>query len=108
MFFGFGCAYAFSAFIASLEHDFSASRGSISLVFSIAGALYFALGVVSGPLADRFGARRLAAAGMIIVGVGLAAASAARTLLEVYLAYGLGIGVGVGAAYVPALGAVQR
>ena len=108
MFFGFGCAYAFSAFVASLEHDFSASRGSISLVFSIAGALYFALGVVSGSLADRWGARRLAAAGMIIVGLGLAAASAARTLVEVYLAYGVGIGVGVGAAYVPALGAVQR
>ncbi len=108
MFFGFGCAYAFSAFVASLEHDFSASRGSISLVFSIAGALYFGLGVASGPLADRWGARRLGVAGMIIVGVGLIAASAARTLFEVYLAYGIGIGVGVGTAYVPALGAVQR
>src|SRR5262249_12437205 len=107
-FVGFGSAYTFSAFIESLQRDFAASRGSVSLVFSIAGFLYFALGVVSGPLADRFGARPLAVTGMIVVAAGLAAASAARSLAEVYLAYGLGIGLGVGCAYVPAIGAVQR
>jgi hypothetical protein len=32
-FVGFGCAYTFSAFLPSLQHDFAASRGSISLVF---------------------------------------------------------------------------
>src|SRR5207237_4847585 len=36
------------------------------------------------------------------------AASTARSLFEVYLAYGLGVGLGVGCAYVPAIGAVQR
>ena len=51
-FVGFGCAYTFSAFLPSLQQDFAASRGSISLVFSLAGFLYFALGMVSGPLAD--------------------------------------------------------
>jgi MFS family permease len=77
-------------------------------VFSLAGFLYFGLGVVSGPLADRFGSRRLAVAGMLLTGLGLAAASAARSLPEVYAAYGLGVGIGVGCAYVPAIGAVQR
>jgi MFS family permease len=80
----------------------------VSLVFSLAGFLYFGLGIISGPLADRFGSRRLAVAGMVLTGLGLAAASAARNLLEVYTAYGLGVGVGVGCAYVPAIGAVQR
>ena len=107
-FVGFGSAYTFSAFVESLQRDFGASRGSVSLVFSLAGFLYFGLGIVSGPLADRFGSRRLAVAGMILVGLGLAAASAARNLLEVYAAYGLGVGLGVGCAYVPAVGAVQR
>jgi MFS transporter, OFA family, oxalate/formate antiporter len=105
---GFGSAYTFSAFVGSLQHDFAASRGSVSLVFSLAGFLYFGLGVVSGPLADRWGARRLAVAGMILTGVGLAAASLAGSLLEVYAAYGLGVGLGVGCSYVPAIGAVQR
>jgi MFS family permease len=105
---GFGSAYTFSAFVEPLQRDFGASRGSVSLVFSLAGFLYFGLGILSGPLADRFGSRRLAVAGMILTGLGLAAASAARSLLEVYAAYGLGVGLGVGCAYVPAIGAVQR
>jgi MFS family permease len=107
-FVGFGSAYTFSAFVESLQRDFGASRGSVSLVFSLAGFLYFGLGIVSGPLADRIGSRRLAVAGMILTGLGLAAASAARSLSEVYAAYGLGVGLGVGCAYVPAIGAVQR
>jgi OFA family oxalate/formate antiporter-like MFS transporter len=107
-FVGFGSAYTFSAFVDSLQRDFGASRGSVSLVFSLAGFLYFGLGVVSGPLADRWGSRRLAVIGMILVGAGLAIAGAARNLTEVYVAYGLGVGLGVGCAYVPAVGAVQR
>jgi MFS family permease len=105
---GFGSAYTFSAFVEPLQREFGASRGSVSLVFSLAGFLYFGLGIVSGPLADRFGSRRLAVAGMLLTGLGLAAASVARTLAEVYAAYGLGVGLGVGCAYVPAIGAVQR
>ncbi|WP_217590691.1 MFS transporter [Burkholderia sp. GbtcB21] len=107
-FVGFGSAYTFSAFVESLQRDFAASRGQISLVFSLAGFLYFGFGIVSGPLADRFGSRRLAVAGMLLTGAGLAAAGAAHTLLQVYVAYGLGVGLGVGCAYVPAVGAVQR
>jgi OFA family oxalate/formate antiporter-like MFS transporter len=105
---GFGAAYSFSAFVESLQRDFAASRGSVSLVFSLAGFLYFGLGVISGPLADRWGARRLAVLGMILTGLGLALASMARNLNEVYAAYGLGVGLGVGCSYVPTLGAVQR
>ena len=107
-FVGFGSAYTFSAFVEPLQRDFAASRGSVSLVFSLAGFLYFGLGIVSGPLADRWGARRLAVAGMVLTGAGLALAGAARSLTEVYLAYSLGIGLGVGCSYVPVLGAVQR
>ena len=59
--------HTFSAFVEPLQREFGASRGSVSLVFSLAGFLYgFRLGIVSGPLADRFGSRRLAVAGMIL------------------------------------------
>ncbi len=107
-FVGFGCTYSFSAFIESLQRDFGASRGSVSLVFALAGFLYFSVGSISGPLADRFGSRRLALTGMLLIAAGLAAASAAQNLIEVYAAYGLGIGLGVGCSYVPAVGTVPR
>jgi MFS family permease len=107
-FVGFGSAYTFSAFIGSLQKDFVASRAAVSFVFSLAGFLYFGFGIVSGPLADRWGSRRLAVIGMLLTGIGLASASIARSLTEVYAAYGLGVGLGVGCSYVPAVGAVQR
>src|SRR5258705_5165635 len=90
-FIGFGSAYTFSAFVESLQRDFGASRGSVSLVFSLAGFLYFGLGIVSGPLADRFGSRRLAVAGMILTRLRPAAASVARSLTHVYASYRLGV-----------------
>jgi MFS family permease len=107
-FVGFGSAYTFSAFVLPLQKDFAASRGSVSLVFSLAGFLYFGLGIISGPLADRAGSRALSILSMVLLGLGLSLASIAQTLPEVYLAYGLGVGLGVGCSYVPALGAVQR
>lgn len=105
---GFGSAYSFSAFVEALQRDFAATRGAVSLVFSLAGFLYFGFGVVSGPLADRYGSRRMAWIGMLLVALGLALASAAQNMMQIYLAYGLGVGLGVGCAYVPVIGAVQR
>jgi MFS transporter, OFA family, oxalate/formate antiporter len=107
-FIGFGCAYTFSAFVEPLQHEFGASRGSVALAFSLSGFVYFGFGLVSGRLADRWGARRLAMLGMLLVGTGFALASQARNLIEVYLAYGLGVGLGIGCAYVPVVGTVQR
>jgi MFS family permease len=108
MFVGFGTAYTFASFFDALTTEFGAPRGALSLAFSIAGFLYFALGAVSGPLSDRFGPRRVIGLGVLITGFGLIAAGAARSLTQVLVAYGLGIGIGVGFSYVPAVGAVQR
>ncbi len=54
-------------------------------MFSLAGFLYFGFGVVSGPLADRYGSRRMAWIGMALVALGLALASAARNMTQIYL-----------------------
>lgn len=107
-FVGFGCAYTFSSFMESMQAEFGASRGAISLVFSLAGFLYFGLGVITGPLADRWGVRKLIALGVCLIGTGFILASRAQSILHVYAAYSLGVGLGVGCVYVPALGVVQR
>lgn len=108
LFLGFGTAYSFASFFGGMEQDFTASRGDISLVFSIAGFLYFSLGAVSGPLSDRFGARPIVALGMVLISVGLLAASFANSLWHVYLSYGAAVGIGIGFAYVPSVGVLQR
>ena len=64
LFVGFGVAYSFGAFFHALRDEFDATRGDISLVFAITGFLYFALGAVSGPLADRIGPRRVVLTGI--------------------------------------------
>lgn len=105
---GFGVAYAFNAFFLPLQQAYGATRAETSLVFSIAGFLYFALGAISGPLADRWGPRPVVAFGVLVTAAGVAAASQAQTLWQIYAAYGIGVGIGVGFAYVPAIAAVQK
>src|SRR3546814_11809689 len=61
-------------------YTFGASRATVSLVFSAAGFLYFILGAVSGPLADRFGPRLVVGFGMACTGLGMIAASFADSL----------------------------
>jgi MFS family permease len=108
MFAAFGCTYCFSAFFTPLQDAFGASRASLSWFFSIAVFLYFVLGAVSGPLADRLGPRGMTLIGVVVLGLGFLLASRAEALWHIQVGYGLGVGIGVGFAYVPAIGAVQR
>lgn len=103
----FGSAYAFSAVFAGLASEFHASRGEISLVFSISAFVFYALGAIAGPLGDRWLTRNLIIVGLIAMFVGYVGASQARSLAELYCWYGAGVGLGIGLSYVPALGAVQ-
>ena len=107
MFVGFGAAYSFAAFFGAFQSQFSASRGHVSLVFSVAAFLWFTLGAPGGVLADRLGPRRVAFAGVACLVAALALASVAPSVGMLYLTYSVGMGVGVGLTYVPAVGAVQ-
>lgn len=105
---GYAVAYSFAAFFGALETEFGARRGETSLVFAIAAFLYFQLGFPAGLIADRTGPRPLVVGGLLLVALGLAVASQATALWQIYLGYGLGVGVGVGLSYVPSIAAVQR
>jgi MFS family permease len=104
---GFAATYSFSAFLAPLEREFAASRGEVSLVFSVAICLYFLLGAATGPLAGRIGARPTILIGIAILALGLLFAGSAGTIGEVFLGYGLGVGLGIACTYVPSVAAVQ-
>src|SRR4051794_10161142 len=55
----FGICYSFGAFFDSMEEEFHAGRSATALVFAITTFLFFGVGIVSGPLSDRIGPRRL-------------------------------------------------
>ncbi|TXI00419.1 MAG: MFS transporter [Rhizobium sp.] len=103
----FGAAYAFSAIFPGLAADFSASRGETALVFSISAFLFYSLGAVAGPLADKWSPRSLVLLGLAAMIFGYIGASLAGSLLSLYIWYGFGVGFGIGLSYVPAIGAVQ-
>lgn len=107
MFVGFGAAYSFAAFFRAFQAEFSASRAHVSLVFSLCAFLYFMLGAPGGMLADRYGTRNVALAGVAFLVAGLVGASYARSVEVLYLTYSLGLGIGIGLTYVPSVGAVQ-
>lgn len=107
MFAGFGAAYSFAAFFRAFEAEFGASRANVSLVFSLCAFLYFLLGAPGGMLADRYGTRSVALAGVVFLAAGLAAASVAPSVVVLYATYSIGLGIGIGLTYVPAVAAVQ-
>ena len=104
----FASAYGFPAFFDPLSREFPGSRGNISVLFAVCVCLFFTVGLVTGPWADRIGSRTVVSAGLVMIGLGLIAASFAQTLWQVLLAFGVGVGIGVGFAYVPSVSPVQR
>lgn len=103
----FGSSYAFSAVFPALSVEFGASRAEISLVFSISAFLFYWLGAVAGPLADRYSPRGLVLAGLFAMIAGHLGAAQAGSLHALYVWYGAGAGLGIGLSYVPSVGAVQ-
>ncbi|MCO5124300.1 MAG: MFS transporter [Rhizobacter sp.] len=103
----FGVAYSFAAFFASFAAEFDAQRADVAFVFGLSGLLYFLLGAGGGMLADRFGPRAAAIAGMLCIALGLAGSSLAGSLTLIYATYGVGIGVGIALVYTPAIACVQ-
>lgn len=92
----FGSAYTFGPFSDAMAEDFSSGRGPTALVFGITLLLFFGLGAVSGPLADRVGARRLVVGGGALMASGLALTSQVGSVYLGYLTIGVGVGMGGG------------
>ncbi|MCA3281960.1 MAG: MFS transporter [Roseomonas sp.] len=105
---GFGAIYSSSAFSAEIAASLGMDRAHADLVMMLSLGGSFLVSAISGPLADRFGPRPLAAFGMILVASGLVMAALAQNAVTLFLGYGLLLGLGVGLANVPSMAAVQR
>jgi MFS family permease len=104
--FGFGLAYTFGAFFDAMGEDLGAGRGATALIFAVTIFLFFGLGIISGPLADRYGPRRLVLVSAVLMGIGLVATSQVQVLWLGYLTYGVGVGVAAGLYVTPLTAAV--
>ncbi len=106
MFTVFGVAYSFGSFFGPMADEFGSDRGGTALFFAITTFAYFALGVVSGHVADRRGPRPVLLFGAGALVIGLLLTARVDSIWLGYLTYGLGVGIGVACGYVPMVAAV--
>ncbi|MFO1079331.1 MAG: MFS transporter [Reyranellaceae bacterium] len=83
----------FTVFVPALEHEFSASRSAITLVYSF-GLMSSMAAPLAGLIADRLGLRTLSLIGIGAAAAGTAAASFATEIWQLYLGIGLLLGFG--------------
>ena len=97
----FGVFYAFATALEQMLAEFDANLSGIAAFFSVTVFLFFAVGIIAGPLADRYGPRRLVAVGAVFMGGGLWLTAQVQSLAAGILVYGLGVGLGIGSYLVP-------
>lgn len=102
-------AFSFGVFFPAYVSEFHASRGSVSLAFTVHNLLSGMFAVVAGRIADRAGARKVIVPGLAIVAALLLSAEAIGSRVwELYLFYAaLGV-VGSATTTVPYALVVSR
>ena len=101
-----GSMFSLAVFLAPMSDETGWSRTGISTAMTID---FLVMGVAAfgwGALTDRFGPRIVVLSGAILLGIGLALASRASSLLEFQIAYGAIVGVAAGAVFAPMIATV--
>ena len=94
-----GTLYAWSVFVAPLEHEFGWSRAQTSTVFTFAAVMFAASLLVGGRLQDRFGPFWISFAGSILITLSFFLFSYTSSLYFLYFFYGVLGGIGNGFGY---------
>lgn len=102
----FGTSYAFGVFFDALLEEFDRSQAIVSSIFGLQTALLYGGAVVAGRFVDRSGRRFVAAAGSLMLVVGLLWTALARSFLEVAVAFGVLTAFGMAALFVIAYATV--
>jgi OFA family oxalate/formate antiporter-like MFS transporter len=94
-----GTLYAWSVFVAPLEHEFGWSRAQTSTVFTFAAVMFAASLLIGGRLQDRFGPFWISISGSILITLSFFLFSYTSSLYFLYFFYGVLGGVGNGFGY---------
>ncbi len=95
MFFVMGTFFSSGVLLAAMTAEYGWSRATISLPFSIALIGYAGTAWLAGRLFDRYGPRRVFAAGVLCLGVGLLTSAQARNPFHLCLTWGILVGQGM-------------
>ena len=100
--------YTWTLFTKPLQATTGATLPAVQVTFTLVIILQTWFSPLQGWLIDRFGARMLIALGAVLSGLGWILASAADTIVGLYLTYGLFCGLGTGLVYVGVVGLMVR
>lgn len=101
-----GAMFSLAVFLQPMSDATGWSRTGISSAMTLD---FLTMGIAAfgwGALTDRFGPRIVVLAGAILLGLGLALASRATSLLEFQIIYGVLVGVAAGAVFAPMIATV--
>jgi MFS family permease len=101
-----GAMFSLPVLLRGISASTGWSTTGVSAAMTV-GFLAMAFGSAAwGSLSDRIGARWTSLAGTLLLGAGLAAASAAHSLIEFQCAFGLIVGLGTSAVFAPIMACV--
>ncbi|MDQ4115872.1 MAG: MFS transporter, partial [Actinomycetota bacterium] len=101
-----GLATGTGPLVGPVAPEFGVGTGAASLMFSGALCAMLGVGVFTGPLAGRYGTRRLVLVGAALVPGGLLVVATADAFVAACAGFALGVGGGAGCLFVPLLAAV--
>jgi OFA family oxalate/formate antiporter-like MFS transporter len=103
-----GTLYAWSVFVAPLEHEFGWKRAETSNVFTIAVVMFAVSFVLAGRLQDRFGPFWIAMTGGLLVSIGFFLCAYTTSLHYLFFCYGVLGGTGNGFGYATVVPVVAK
>lgn len=98
-----GIAYSWGVFLVPIDGDMGWGRAKISFAVSVLLLVFSVFMVIGGLLEKKFGPRKTASAGGVLVGVGWILSSFSTSPFSLYLSYGVIAGVGTGLSYMPSI-----
>lgn len=100
--------FSFGTFVDDVVNDTGWSETRLQLLFAVYVFAYSSLSAVTGAITDRFGPRRVVAAGAILLSTGYVVWAAAPNLWVAFLGLGLIAPLGMSASWVPCNATVVR
>ncbi|HSW56800.1 MAG TPA: MFS transporter [Dehalococcoidales bacterium] len=95
----YGIMYSFSVFFKPLAEHFNWDRATVSLIYSISLVMRGGISILTGWLADRYGAKKLMVFCGLMIGLGLILSSQAQSLWQLLLSYSLIEAIGLSGTF---------